>query len=235
MDKDKVEKYLYEAPLKSATISFMRNTKTTEDKSSFVISVREKNQILHIPVLRKKSNDKFYFSKRWYSSINNIVASLLEKGEIFSSLLQEPHNPAMYRSVVSTRNPKTKSKLLQETGKNNTNFENDKIFKDIEQCEDRNKILDDSENDEEILDSVYCEVKYISKHLKNLEDNMKSQTYNYQKLRNEAKDSVENTLKLLERLRQLNFENNIELNDKQKRAKTSVRATLDRLYGLMEK
>ena len=43
MDKDKVEKYLYEAPLKSATISFMRNTKTTEDKSSFVISVREKN------------------------------------------------------------------------------------------------------------------------------------------------------------------------------------------------
>ena len=154
MDKDKVEKYLYEAPLKSATISFMRNTKTTEDKSSFVISVREKTQILHIPVLRKKINDKFYFSKHWYSSINNIVASLLEKGELFSSLLQEPHNPAMYRSVVSTRNPKTKSKLLQETGKNNTNFENDKIFKDIEQCEDRNKILDDSENDEEILDSV---------------------------------------------------------------------------------
>ena len=64
---------------------------------------------------------------------------------------------------------------------------------------------------------------------------MKSQTYNYQKLRNEAKDSIENTLKLLERLRQLNFENNIELNNKQKRAKTSVRATLDRLYGLMEK
>ena len=41
MDKDKVEKYLYEAPLKSATISFMRNTKTTEDKSSFVISVSQ--------------------------------------------------------------------------------------------------------------------------------------------------------------------------------------------------
>ena len=133
---------------------------------------------------------------------------------------------------MSTRNPQTKNKLLQETVTTNIHLEKDKFVEDIEQGDYKSQ--DDSENDEEILDSLYREVKYASKHLKNLEDNMKSKTYNSQKLRKEAEDSVENSLALLERLRKLNFEENRELNDKQKRAKISARATLDRLYGLME-